>query len=253
MATGTVAVNSKKCARCGEERPVAQYHKKSSAPDGLQPWCKPCIYDYDKQPKKGEKTPASKTVDINPPKSESTDVPPVVETPTPAVAEATVTIEKQPSTAGDLIRHAGTAPGLSDDDDDDEPSRDEAVDWLINELKKSREELGEASAERDRWRAQVDSSQGEIIGLREQSAKLENIVNGLTDELNTLRAEYDKERAKLQADVDEALRLYDEAASKLKVFEDAAAAKAKKKAEEGKLTSDQKDELSLLGFNRRKK
>lgn len=36
------SVTIKMCRRCGEEKPLADYHRKKSAPDGCQPYCKAC-------------------------------------------------------------------------------------------------------------------------------------------------------------------------------------------------------------------
>ena len=35
-------VTTKTCTKCGKELPVDRFSRKSSAPDGLQNWCKDC-------------------------------------------------------------------------------------------------------------------------------------------------------------------------------------------------------------------
>lgn len=35
-------LRTKKCAKCGCEKPITLFHRKSASPDGLQGWCKSC-------------------------------------------------------------------------------------------------------------------------------------------------------------------------------------------------------------------
>jgi hypothetical protein len=35
-------MDTKKCSRCGIEKPISEYHRKSDSPDGLRSKCKPC-------------------------------------------------------------------------------------------------------------------------------------------------------------------------------------------------------------------
>ena len=39
----------KRCARCGDTKPVDQFHRNKALPDGRQGYCKPCrkLYDHD--------------------------------------------------------------------------------------------------------------------------------------------------------------------------------------------------------------
>lgn len=45
-ATPTAADNqptaTKRCQKCGEVKPVTEFHKRSASPDGHQAWCKRC-------------------------------------------------------------------------------------------------------------------------------------------------------------------------------------------------------------------
>jgi 5-methylcytosine-specific restriction endonuclease McrA len=34
---------AKKCTKCGEEKPLSEFYKRSDAKDGLSHWCKPCM------------------------------------------------------------------------------------------------------------------------------------------------------------------------------------------------------------------
>lgn len=34
---------SKVCTKCGENKALSEFHRNSSATDGLQLWCKPCV------------------------------------------------------------------------------------------------------------------------------------------------------------------------------------------------------------------
>lgn len=241
MADTATKVKSKVCERCKTERDASQFHAKSSnLEDGLQPWCKPCIYSFDKSPKKDDAKDAKKDniVTMTPPKP--ADVPaPVIETPRPAAATSTV-----PAAAPVPV-----APLVDDDDDEEEEvSRDDAMDWLINQLKESKEEIERLQTMDAGWKARLDAKAAEVDELGEQAQRLENIVTGLTNELNDLQGRYDRETKRLQGDVDEAMRLYDEAQTKFKKYEDAEAEKAQKKKAEPKVSKEQKDQLALLGF-----
>lgn len=35
-------MNTKTCSKCGEARPISEYHKNANSKDGLRPDCKPC-------------------------------------------------------------------------------------------------------------------------------------------------------------------------------------------------------------------
>ena len=39
-------MTTKECSKCGEEKPVSDFHRKSSSPDGLVGQCKPCRKSY---------------------------------------------------------------------------------------------------------------------------------------------------------------------------------------------------------------
>lgn len=41
--------NCKPCARCKNTLPVEAFGKRAAAPDGLHPYCKPCVSEYGKQ------------------------------------------------------------------------------------------------------------------------------------------------------------------------------------------------------------
>lgn len=41
----TIIVNYKTCTKCGMVKPVDEFHRKLSSPDGRQPWCKKCQLD----------------------------------------------------------------------------------------------------------------------------------------------------------------------------------------------------------------
>lgn len=38
----------KKCRKCYEEKPLTEFHKDKSKPDGLNIWCKTCVRLYQK-------------------------------------------------------------------------------------------------------------------------------------------------------------------------------------------------------------
>lgn len=38
----------KTCQRCKEQKPLTDFNKKASKPDGLNPWCRKCVSDYRK-------------------------------------------------------------------------------------------------------------------------------------------------------------------------------------------------------------
>lgn len=37
---------AKRCARCGHEKPLADFHQQTRSPDGHGGYCKPCQADY---------------------------------------------------------------------------------------------------------------------------------------------------------------------------------------------------------------
>lgn len=39
---------TKKCSRCGVEKPLSEFHKNRSSKDGLQNYCKQCSYESNK-------------------------------------------------------------------------------------------------------------------------------------------------------------------------------------------------------------
>lgn len=41
-------METKKCAKCGRELPMTEFHKNRSQPDGLQAYCKSCIKERNK-------------------------------------------------------------------------------------------------------------------------------------------------------------------------------------------------------------
>lgn len=45
MAKTILRDGEKKCPRCGQIKPFAQFHRNQKAPDGLQTYCKPCGTD----------------------------------------------------------------------------------------------------------------------------------------------------------------------------------------------------------------
>lgn len=40
-------METKKCIKCGLTKPRSEFHKKKSAPDGLQVYCKKCLNEYE--------------------------------------------------------------------------------------------------------------------------------------------------------------------------------------------------------------
>lgn len=42
MDTSSVSTGVKVCSKCHRAKPVTEFHKRRSRPDGLQPWCKDC-------------------------------------------------------------------------------------------------------------------------------------------------------------------------------------------------------------------
>jgi hypothetical protein len=38
----------KVCKRCGKEKPLTDFRKKTKAADGLQPWCRECFAEYER-------------------------------------------------------------------------------------------------------------------------------------------------------------------------------------------------------------
>lgn len=38
----------KLCGVCGQLRPLSEFHKRTTSPDGRAPWCKACVADYDR-------------------------------------------------------------------------------------------------------------------------------------------------------------------------------------------------------------
>jgi hypothetical protein len=41
---------TKRCTKCGNDRPVSLFTKKTSSKDGLNSWCKPCWYGIELEP-----------------------------------------------------------------------------------------------------------------------------------------------------------------------------------------------------------
>ena len=39
----------KKCSKCGESKPLDQFHKKPTGKYGVQPWCKSCVSTYNRK------------------------------------------------------------------------------------------------------------------------------------------------------------------------------------------------------------
>jgi hypothetical protein len=37
----------KQCTKCLGYKNISEFHKYSKAQDGLKPWCKPCVREYD--------------------------------------------------------------------------------------------------------------------------------------------------------------------------------------------------------------
>lgn len=42
----------KRCRKCGEMKPLTEFHRRSEAKDGLQSWCKVCALEYDQANRK---------------------------------------------------------------------------------------------------------------------------------------------------------------------------------------------------------
>ena len=40
---------TKRCPRCGQTKPVSEWHKNKASRDGLQAYCKPCLRAYRRQ------------------------------------------------------------------------------------------------------------------------------------------------------------------------------------------------------------
>lgn len=45
-------METKKCPKCGRELPATEFNKNRSHPDGLQAYCRSCMYSYTKAAKK---------------------------------------------------------------------------------------------------------------------------------------------------------------------------------------------------------
>jgi len=41
------SLGNKQCTKCGVYKTTSDFHKYSKAQDGLKPWCKPCVKEYD--------------------------------------------------------------------------------------------------------------------------------------------------------------------------------------------------------------
>jgi hypothetical protein len=52
-ATAHAGASTKVCTRCDTEKPTADYYRRRSARDGLNPWCKECVREYHRALPKG--------------------------------------------------------------------------------------------------------------------------------------------------------------------------------------------------------
>ena len=59
------AVDSKKCRKCGEVKPLTEYHKNSHSADGLQGHCKSCTKAYQAKRRASGKVATTGSTDVN--------------------------------------------------------------------------------------------------------------------------------------------------------------------------------------------
>lgn len=59
----TTTIATKRCSKCGCEKPITEFHKRKASPDGLQSWCIQCTKECN------ARYVASKKAIITPPQS----------------------------------------------------------------------------------------------------------------------------------------------------------------------------------------